>query len=325
MKLSGLSEVSYNKVWIGQHLFGGLLPHLNQTKTTITMKKTIFLVAVAILCSLCANAQIFYKVSGNGLEKPSYIFGTHHLAPLKVLTENPKAMDAFKNASAVVTEIDMTQNPMEMQSAMVPYMLAPADSTLSKVLTPDQLAKVDKVFTELTGMPVAAMEPYRPILVITNISVMTMMKNMPEFVQNEQLDTYICGQGVANGKKSIAFETPAQQAQILFASTPIAEQAKSLVELVENPEKCIAMTKEINDAYFAHDLNRLMELSLEEDDNPEFMEKLLDQRNADWLRQLPAMMSEQDVFVGVGALHLAGEQGLVEGLRRLGYTVESAE
>ncbi|MBD5226850.1 MAG: TraB/GumN family protein [Bacteroidales bacterium] len=289
------------------------------------MRKTLFLIAGVLFCAFGLNAQIFYKVSGNGLEKPSYLFGTHHLAPLSVLTENEKAMKAFKDVAAVVTEIDMTQDQLTLQSAMVPYMLAPQDSTLSKVLRPEDLAKADSVFQSLTGLPIATVDPYRPMLAATNISMMVMMKNMPEFIQNEQLDTYICGQGAASGKKALAFETAAQQAEIMFASIPVSEQAKSLMELVNDPQKAIETSKKINEAYFAHDLQKLLAISLDEDENPEFMKKLLDERNADWLRQLPEMMKDQDVFVGVGALHLAGEQGLVEGLRRLGYTVESAE
>ncbi len=289
----------------------------------MNLKKFLIAGALALTGSIGANAQIFYKVTGNGLENPSYIFGTHHLAPLKVLTENKPAMDAFKEVSAVVTEVDMTQDPMKLQAAMAPFMLAPTDSTLSKVLTPEQYEKVSAVFNELTGFPILAMDPYRPMVVSTNISMLTVMKSIPDFNLSEQLDTYIGGQGKALGKKNLAFETAEQQAEILFASTPIAEQAKALVEMAEDTEKLVSNSKRLNDAYFAHDLENLFKISMEEEENPEFMEKLLDKRNADWLTKLPAMMNGQSVFVGVGAMHLAGPQGLVEGLRKLGYTVEA--
>ena len=48
---------------------------------------------------------------------------------------------------------------------------------------------------------------------------------------------------------------------------------------------------------------------------------LLDKRNADWLTKLPAIFKEGPTFVAVGALHLAGDKGIVEGLRKLGYNV----
>ena len=49
-----------------------------------------FIGAVIFICvALSANAQLLWKVSGNGLSSPSYIMGTHHLAPLSVKTALP--------------------------------------------------------------------------------------------------------------------------------------------------------------------------------------------------------------------------------------------
>ncbi|MGM9782579.1 MAG: TraB/GumN family protein [Paludibacteraceae bacterium] len=49
---------------------------------------------------------------------------------------------------------------------------------------------------------------------------------------------------------------------------------------------------------------------------------LVGERNDAWVRQLPKLMSEQPCFVVVGALHLAGENGLVALLRKAGYKVK---
>jgi uncharacterized protein YbaP (TraB family) len=54
---------------------------------------------------------------------------------------------------------------------------------------------------------------------------------------------------------------------------------------------------------------------------PEEMKPLLDDRNNHWIHQLPGLMKEQSLFVAVDALHLVGESGLVNGLRKMGYTV----
>jgi len=48
----------------------------------------------------------------------------------------------------------------------------------------------------------------------------------------------------------------------------------------------------------------------------------LDERNNNWINQLPGMMEKQSLFVAVGALHLVGNSGLVNQLSRLGYTVK---
>ena len=66
------------------------------------------LASLALIVSIPASAQVLYKVEGNGLKNPSYIFGTHHLAPISVIEEFG-ATGAFNESRQVVGEIDMTQ------------------------------------------------------------------------------------------------------------------------------------------------------------------------------------------------------------------------
>ena len=46
--------------------------------------KKILSILLFISLALNSNAQLLWKISGNGQEKPSYILGTHHLAPLSI-------------------------------------------------------------------------------------------------------------------------------------------------------------------------------------------------------------------------------------------------
>jgi uncharacterized protein YbaP (TraB family) len=74
--------------------------------------------------------------------------------------------------------------------------------------------------------------------------------------------------------------------------------------------------------YFAQDLEGLWVLS---NNNKEYvgdMKRLLDDRNNNWMKKLPALMKDKSQFIAVGALHLAGPVGLVYQLRKAGYTVK---
>jgi uncharacterized protein YbaP (TraB family) len=79
----------------------------------------------------------------------------------------------------------------------------------------------------------------------------------------------------------------------------------------------------MNNAYTSNDLDALHKLMYAKTYKPEEMKPLLDNRNNNWMQQLPKLMKEQTLFVAVGALHLVGETGLVQQLRRKGYTVTS--
>ena len=72
----------------------------------ITMKKTFVLLALLAI-TLSANAQLLWKISGNGLEHPSYLLGTHHVAPLSVKDSIAGMKEALEATSQVYGEILM--------------------------------------------------------------------------------------------------------------------------------------------------------------------------------------------------------------------------
>lgn len=292
------------------------------------MKKILILLAGLVIGHISGFAQLMYKIEGNGLKEPSYIFGTHHLVNLSVLDGIKGYHQAFDSTKQIVGEIDMTTDRMALGMKMQPYMMANADSTLSKVIAPDDFARINvefKKYAPIPGMDLSMLEPMKPMVVSTMVSVGIIKDKLKDFNENEQLDTYFQETGVKEGKKIVALETPEQQAQILYCTTPIAEQAKNLIEMLDKPEELVEVSEKLNNSYINHNLQDLYNLSRDSDSNPEFMVKLLDNRNADWLTKLPAIMSEAPSFIAVGALHLPGENGVLEGLKKAGYTVTPVE
>ena len=270
-----------------------------------------------------ASAQIFYKIEGNGLEKPSYLFGTHHLAPISVVEEN-NVPEYFEETRQVVGEIDLTLDPMTIAMAMQSHMMAPPDSTLSKIISPEDYVIINEEFKKYTPIPgtdLSMFETMKPMVVSTLVTVSVMSEKMGGFDAENQLDSYFMKKAKEEGKKVTPLETPEFQASVLYDSTPISYQAEGLVEILKNPQQIFESSEKLNEAYFNGDLETMYSLSEEEDSHPEFMVALLDRRNADWLTKLPSIMEDSPAFIAVGALHLAGDKGLVKGLRDLGYTV----
>ncbi|MDE6290930.1 MAG: TraB/GumN family protein [Muribaculaceae bacterium] len=129
--------------------------------------------------------------------------------------------------------------------------------------------------------------------------------------------------GKAAGKTIIPLEIAEQQAVLLYDFTPISVQAEALVDLLKEPGKAMEQTKTLSDAYFKQDLKAMYDLSMKDECHPEFMKAMLDKRNADCLSKLPAIFEQGPTFVG--ALHLADDKGVIEGLRKAGYTVTPIE
>lgn len=288
------------------------------------MKRIASTIICALLVSLAANAQLLWRVEGKGLKKPSYLFGTHHVAPADMTDRVPGLLDAIESTEGVYGEVDMTDlNPMEVQQMMMPHMMAPADSTLSKVFTKPQLDSISALMTAYTGqqIDVAMMDMLKPVMISTQLAILQSLKAFPGFDPNSQLDQKVQGIAKAAGKKVGGLETLEYQMGILY-DTPIAEQAKDLLESVRDDSTAVVQAAKLANAYTEADLPVIEDLLYNSPDmTQEKLEKVLLVRNRDWAVKLPAIFSEQPVVVAVGCGHLPGKEGVIELLRAQGYTV----
>lgn len=286
-----------------------------------TVIKLILLLLVFTASSV--QAQIFYEIKGNGLSQSSYIFGTHHLAPLSIIDQS-KARKAYNSVSQVVGEMDMTQGQMSLALEMQSHMVAPADSTLTKLIGAEKMQQYSALFKELSpasGMELVMFDAMKPMVVNAIVTLGLVKEAMPDFNQNNQIDTYLQMEAKKAGKKVIALETAAQQASFLYDSVSISDQLHALTALFDNPDEAKQSVVKLNRAYMSGNLDELLELTKEENSNPHFFEVILLNRNSDWVKKLPSILSQGSSFIAVGALHLPGEEGLINQLRKLGYTV----
>lgn len=290
------------------------------------MKKIIGLL-LFIVCTGCVNAQLLYKITKPGVDGEDYIFGTHHIAPVSVFQESDTTLEAFNKSNTVVGELDM-RNMMQIAMVLQSRMMAPSDSTLSRMLSESEYKQVSEVFKLYAPMPGVSLEfvdGMKPMVVSSMIALGVVKAEMPEFEDDGQLDSFIQQLGSQNNKKIIGLETAEEQAEILYDSQSIAEQAANLIEMVGSVEKLVRMSRELNRLYMAGDIEGLYKLSKEEGNETDFDEKLLRNRNEKWLGVLPDIIDENDAFIVVGALHLPGNDGLIEGLRSKGYVVTAVE
>lgn len=291
--------------------------------------KKIFAAVCMVLAgfSFSASAQIFWKVEKPGSDKVSYILGTHHFASLSVLDSLKNLPEALKGSDRLYGELDMAaMTAPESMMAMQQKLMAPADSTLDKVLTPVQLDSVRTVWQQLTGgqAPIEMLYSMKPAALSTQIAAIMAMKLFPDLNPMEGLDKTMQDRAKALGKPVAGLETMDFQMDMLYGR-PIAEQAKGLMKTVGDFEGEEQRALELSQSYLAHDLERLHKVMIEEESDPEDYERILYSRNDNWVKQLVEEMPQNSLMVVVGAGHLPGERGVLEQLRKAGYTVSSAE
>jgi uncharacterized protein YbaP (TraB family) len=291
------------------------------------MKRLSLIIAVMAVALAC-QAQLLWKVSGNGLGRPSYIFGTHHMAPASMIDQIAGMNAAIDGCDIVVGEIEKDSlMSQESQMKMAGFMIAPVDSTLDKLYTPDEYAEVEKVFNKYfgaMGVKLAQMKSLKPNAISTQLQAMQAIKYFPNFDANNLIDMAVQERANEAGRPSLGLETLQEQIDLLF-NAPMTEQAKSLLEACRQDEFFQVQSSALAEAYMHQDLDKLMQVMTDATmggDSEEAMEALIYSRNRNWAEKLEKMMPERACLVCVGAGHLPGAKGLLQLLRDKGYTVE---
>ena len=258
------------------------------------MKKTIFSLLLLIVTAVSVNAQLLWKISGNGLEKPSYLFGTHHIAPVSVIDSVPGMNDAIANSDKIYGEMIMSEaTSPQSQQVMMGYAMAPQDSLLTSVLAPAQIDSLNTMLKRYMG-PMGSANQFaqlKPAMLSTLLALMQSQTIFPNFNPQQQLDGEIQKRGAALGKEIGGFETIQDQCNALFGSSIIA-QAENLMEDPANGA------------------------------SEEWTERMINRRNANWMRVMAGLLPTASVLIAVGAGHLPGDEGLISLLRKNGYSVD---
>lgn len=292
------------------------------------MKKTALIIATLIMGISSANAQLLWRVSGNNAKGDSYLFGTHHMAPASVMDSIKGFTPALASVEEMYGEVEMPENPQspEMVQLTMKYASAPADSTLTKVLTAAQLDSLNTLLASYTGGMLNAkqLDAFKPSMVSTQLAMLQSAKNFPDFNPMQQLDTQIQQRAAAANLPVKGLETMEEQFDILM-NAPIMDQVDDLMEAVRNDSKSGEKAKKLADAYMTENLDAISEVLFKDEDldpdDPMF-KRLFDNRNASWVEKLTTdILPSSKVFVAVGVGHLVGDKGLIKALQEAGYTV----
>ncbi len=294
----------------------------------------LLIAAVFMLSLLSCNSvsskdtnSLLWKVSGNGLEKPSYLFGTHHLIPLSFLDSVKGLTGAFQSTEQTVGELDLS-NMGEMQMKLMGGSIMPEGVTYSSLLNEKDVALLDSTLHNTLGIGLDQLGQMKPAM-ITNLLTLTMyQKYYPKVSQEKSMDEYFQNEAATLFRPVKGLETIDDQIYALLNSQPLERQAEILICTIKNPALLKEQMDQMQQAYYAHDLEKIKKL-YEEDvpDDPcpatqAEKDVINKDRNQKWLTELPEIMKEKSSFIAVGCAHLPGKDGLIEGLRAQGFTVE---
>lgn len=258
---------------------------------------------------------LLWEISGNGLPKNSYVFGTMHLLCDAEKMMSDSLLAAISKSGQVYFEIDM-DNPGEMMG-IFRYIRMKDDKKIGDLLSAEDYARVKEYFSRnKTVLPFSMMERFKPYFVAAMLSE----SKMPCASKNG-MEELIMREAKKEGKEIGGLESIAFQASV-FDSIPYEEQAKELLKAIDDEAKQDSFTHRMAEIYQSQDLDQIEKLTLEEDAGVSgYLELFLYGRNANWIAPMSAAMKNQAVLFAVGAAHLPGEKGVLNLLRKAGYRV----
>ena len=228
--------------------------------------KRLFFALMLMGATLCASAQLLYRISGKGLPTPSYIVGTYHLANVAFVDSIPGIRQAMADCQQVYGEliIDEMQSP-DTLAMMQQAMLLPEGMTLDKLLTADEMNRLNAYMKSLLGMdmtnPLIAQEmgKWTPSALSTTLSSLTFLKKTSGYDLQNQFDNYFQKEAFKQGKGVGGLETTLFQLNMLFKSQTLERQKELLMCQVDNVAFMDEMADKVIQAFYTQDLNAIIE------------------------------------------------------------------
>ncbi|MFZ2752866.1 MAG: TraB/GumN family protein [Lysobacteraceae bacterium] len=291
------------------------------------------LAADAVTPSRIATAAppvpLMWKVSD--ADNDLYLLGSFHMLKPSDYPLSADVDAAFDDAEALAFEL----SPQELQSpelgqAMGMAALRTDRTPLNSELPDATIAKLDawtaangKALQKM-GMPAQAFQMFEPWFVGLTISLVEMDKQGldPEI----GLDMHFIGRAQKASKPTMGLEKGSEQIAVFDGMTK-AEQLQFLDESLSEAVGAEVEIEKLHAAWrsgAAADLLDGMAGDMRRN-YPQLYRKINVARNDAWVPKLQRMLDEEktdDTLVVVGALHLLGEDGVVEKLRAKGYKVE---
>ena len=280
------------------------------------------LLLFTLFISLFSNAQeleksLLWKISGNGLKKPSYLFGTIHLTCDSSLDAN--TLNALEATEQLYLELDMDDKSIQMQ--MMKLMMMKDGAKLSTLLSPEDFKILDEFMKKNLNMSVKLFDSFKPFM-ISSMLFPKMLDCKSQSVESELMKI------TKEQNEEIFGLEKAEDQMKVFDEISYQDQADELLKTVkDNLEKDKKEFQEMITIYQNKDIEGMLKMMSDSDNKitSENQDILLNNRNKNWIPIMVKIMKDKPTFFGVGAGHLAGEEGVIKLLRKKGYKVEAIQ
>ncbi len=280
------------------------------------MKKALLFVALLLLNTAAAFAQenqsVLWEISGNGLKKSSYLFGTVHIAPISLLDSFPQLAQIAVSCDYAVFESG------GLHIGNVPTFTESSQPPLDSLFTPKEYAIVDSFFT---ASPHGSIRPHNNDADLwTMLQVALTIQEGGDNIQYDPFDHLLRYKLNGLNKPIFQLDNP-NEVDSLINSFNYRKLAGLLVHVIN--EKAAFQQLAPSDAkefgLYSKTLRNPLKLDETVDKN---LANATIGRNAHWLPKIEEKLQEGSCFIAVGLGHLKFQTGLIQLLKKEGYILK---
>ena len=294
------------------------------------MKRTFILLFV--LLPFIMNGQpeakskkypsLLWEISGKGLKKPSYLFGTMHVSSKMAFHLADSFYIGIKNADIVALET----NPESWQEDMSKYEISGNGyENYSNPYEPGGYMQVPNDYLSINTLKFYKYDKKIERALCSNPSTINNLlyrsygSETSDFEEDTYLDMYIYQCGKKWGKKVAGVEKYGESMKLMMEAYKDAAKDRNKKQRSADSEEGYSYNK-LQEAYRSGNLDWLDSINKYNSFSAAFDEKFLYRRNEIQASSIDSILkSGKSLFVGVGAAHLPGSRGVIEWLRRRGY------
>ena len=286
----------------------------------IQFNRNLLIIIFFTLCSMQSIAQrdktntLLWEISGNGLNEPSYLFGTLHMTCKEDFLLSESVKQKFASSKQIYLELDM--DDPQLQGKMMQQMQLAGKETLKNKLGESNFKKLDSFLQKEMSMNLVMFDKLKPMMVMGLLA-----QRLLPCATMESYDLNFVEMASEQKKELLGLEKVEEQIGV-FDAIPDSLEILSIMNMVNDFDAQKKEFTRMSAIYKSQDLEALYQLMVE---SPEMMgsqELLLDRRNRNWIPVMESAMKNSSTFFAVGAGHLGGSQGVLELLRKQGYMVK---
>lgn len=285
------------------------------------MRKRIILYIFLLSC-YCASAQVLYKISGNGITSPSYLFATNKLVDISFLDTIPNLFKCYGAANKVITEFAMED--YQAISALRQAAILPDSVKLQRYYSEEQYTAIDEALRLTLGMGLDKLCRMKPQY-LTEMYRMELLKKWAGYDENRSAEHFFEAVAQQQNKPIYGLDDIGETMFITFDREPFHWQCEELASIIEYPEREVRQEKTMCALY---KMGRLLDISYQvsSPDNQSSISfsdyKVYTKRNKVWVKRLAPYLKEGGAFITLDAVYLGGDEGLINLLRKAGYKVK---